>query len=91
MHPRIGAAALQQHVVAAGGPRLRQRGFHHGAAVTQPATLTARDATALSTGGAAVLSASDQAVIDNMRTRINELESKLNSSTNGLGLLAGTA
>lgn len=45
--------------------------------------LTAKNSTALSTGGAAVLSASDQTVLDNMRTRINELESKLQ----GLGLL----
>jgi len=39
--------------------------------------LTTADATALSTGGGAVLSTSDQTVLDNMRTRLNELESKL--------------
>lgn len=39
--------------------------------------LTTKSTTALSTGGAAVLSTSDQTVIDNMRTRINELETKL--------------
>lgn len=46
-------------------------------------SLTAKNSTGLSTGGAAVLSASDSAIIDNMRTRINELETKLTN----LGLL----
>ena len=39
--------------------------------------MTSKNNTALSTGGAAVLNTSDQTVIDNMRTRINELETKL--------------
>lgn len=39
--------------------------------------LTTANATALSSGGAAVLSSSDASVIDNMRTRINELEARL--------------
>lgn len=39
--------------------------------------------TALTTGGGAVLSVSDQTIIDNMRTRINELETRLQA----LGLL----
>ena len=47
------------------------------------ASLTTKVSTGLSTGGAAVLSASDQAILDNMRTRINELETKLTN----LGLL----
>jgi len=46
-------------------------------------SLTAKNSTALSTGGAAVLSTSDQTVLDNMRTRINDLETKLTN----LGLL----
>lgn len=45
--------------------------------------MTTASATALSTGGAATLSTSDQTIIDNMRTRINELETKLQA----LGLL----
>lgn len=45
--------------------------------------LTSASTTVLSTGGSAVLSTSDQGVIDNMRTRINQLESKLQT----LGLL----
>lgn len=39
--------------------------------------LTTASATALSTGGAAVLSTSDQTILDNMRTRINQLEARL--------------
>ena len=39
--------------------------------------LTTANATALSTGGGAILSTSDATVINNMRTRINELETKL--------------
>lgn len=46
--------------------------------------LTTKNSTALSTGGVAVLSTSDSTVIDNMRTRINELETKLQA----LGLLS---
>ena len=42
-------------------------------------SLTTKNMNALSTGGAAVLSVSDNAIIDNMRTRINELEAKLTS------------
>lgn len=45
--------------------------------------MTTANTTVLSTGGAAVLSTSDQTVLDNMRTRINELETKLQT----LGLL----
>lgn len=41
------------------------------------AALTGADNTALSSGGLAILSTSDAAIIDNMRTRINELETKL--------------
>jgi hypothetical protein len=41
------------------------------------APLTVADATALSSGGAVPLIASDQIVLDNMRTRINELEARL--------------
>ena len=37
VHARISAAALQQHVVAIRGPRLRERGANHGAAMTKPA------------------------------------------------------
>lgn len=43
--------------------------------------MTTANATVLSTGGGAVLSTSDSSVIDNMRTRINELESKLQALT----------
>jgi hypothetical protein len=39
--------------------------------------LTVADATVLSTGGAVALLTADSDVIDNMRIRINELESKL--------------
>lgn len=39
--------------------------------------LTAKSSSAFSTGGAAVLSTADQTIFDNMRTRINELESRL--------------
>lgn len=39
--------------------------------------LTTADDTVLSTGGAAVLSTSDSDVIDNLRTRLNELETKM--------------
>lgn len=45
--------------------------------------LTTANATALSTGGGAILSTSDATVINNMRTRINELETKLRA----LGLI----
>ena len=45
--------------------------------------MTTPNATVLSTGGAAVLSTSDATVINNMRTRINELETKLRA----LGLI----
>lgn len=41
------------------------------------AKMTTASAIALSTGGSATLSTSDQTILDNMRTRINELESKL--------------
>lgn len=41
------------------------------------AVMTTASTTAFSTGGAAVLSTSDSAILDNMRTRINELETKL--------------
>ena len=44
---------------------------------TRGTALTTASTTALSTGGAATLSTSDQTVIDNMRTRINELEARL--------------
>jgi hypothetical protein len=67
-------------------------GFFNQTPIAQQTALTARSATALSTGGAAVLSTSDQGVIDNIRTRLNELESRMNSNaTTGLGLIAGTA
>jgi hypothetical protein len=39
--------------------------------------MTTANASGLSSGGAAVLSNGDSAVIENMRTRINELETKL--------------
>lgn len=39
--------------------------------------LTPADAGALSSGGMEDLQSSDSAIIDNMRTRINELESRL--------------
>lgn len=39
--------------------------------------MTTASATAFSTGGVAVLSASDATILNNMRTRINELETKL--------------
>lgn len=39
--------------------------------------LTTANANSLSSGGAAVLSSSDSAIIANMRTRINELEARL--------------
>lgn len=39
--------------------------------------MTTANASGLSSGGVAVLSNSDSAIIDNMRTRINELETKL--------------
>lgn len=46
--------------------------------------LTAANSGTLTTGGAAVLSTSDSAIIANMRTRINELETKLQA----LGLIS---
>lgn len=46
--------------------------------------LTTKDSTTLTTGGGAILSASDSNVIANMRTRIDELETKLQA----LGLLS---
>lgn len=51
-------------------------GFFNVAAVAQATALTAPDATVLSTGGAAVLQTADSDVIDNIRTRVNELETK---------------
>lgn len=45
------------------------------------AALTGIDATALSTGGAAVLSTADSDVIDNIRTRLNEVETRLQANT----------
>lgn len=45
VYPTIGAAALQEHVVAVGGPRLRQRRPDHRAAVTEPAEAGMRDYT----------------------------------------------
>lgn len=59
------------------------------ASITKPlgapqSALTAKNSTALSIGGAAVLSTSDSDVIANMRTRINELETKLQA----LGLIS---
>lgn len=54
-------------------------------ALNAPQTaLTTRNSNAISTGGAAVLSTTDSAVIDNMRTRINEIETKLQA----MGLLS---
>lgn len=48
------------------------------ALVNSPQTaMTTANASGLSSGGVAVLSNSDSAIIDNMRTRINELETKL--------------
>lgn len=44
---------------------------------TPQATPTTENTTVLSTGGAAVLSTSDSGVIDNMRTRIGEIETIL--------------
>ena len=44
---------------------------------TQGAALTAVDATVVIGGGAAVLTTADKNLIDNMRIRINELESRL--------------
>jgi hypothetical protein len=46
--------------------------------------LTAKDSTSLTSGGVNNLKTSDSAVIDNMRTRINELETKLQA----LGLIS---
>lgn len=40
-------------------------------------SLTTADASALSTGGLGDLNNSDSVIIENMRTRINELETKL--------------
>lgn len=47
------------------------------------AALTVKNEAALSSGGGAVLSTSDSAIIDNMRTRINEFETKFRT----LGLI----
>jgi len=46
--------------------------------------LTTKDSSSLSTGGINNLKAADVAIIDNMRTRINELETKLQA----LGLIS---
>jgi hypothetical protein len=43
LYSRIRAAALQQHVVAVSGPRLRQRGSDDGGAVTKAAEIGMRD------------------------------------------------
>lgn len=45
--------------------------------------LTTKDSTALTTGGVNNLTTADATIIDNMRTRINELETKLRA----LGLI----
>lgn len=52
-------------------------GFFNVPAVAQAAAPTAADATVLSTGGAAVLQTSDSDVIDNIRTRVNEIATAL--------------
>ena len=51
--------------------------------LTKQAALTAKDTATLSSGGAATLSTSDSDVIDNNRTRIEEIETALQN----LGLL----
>jgi len=50
------------------------------------AALTANDATALTTGGAAVLATADADVLDNMRVRIGEIAAVLDS----YGMVTGT-
>lgn len=52
-------------------------GFFNQPAVVRQAALTPADANVIPGGGAAVLTTNDKDVIDNMRTRINELETKL--------------
>lgn len=54
-------------------------GFFGAAAVSRPTALTAANATAVG----AVWTATEQGVVNNMRTRLNELETKLRD----LGLL----
>lgn len=44
---------------------------------TPQVALTTASSSSLSTGGLTGLTTSDSAIIDNMRTRINELETKL--------------
>lgn len=45
--------------------------------VSQPAALTTKNTSAFSSGGTEAMTDADKTILDNMRTRINELETKL--------------
>jgi hypothetical protein len=61
-------------------------GFYNKAPIARPSALTARNTAAFGTGSN--WTTNDRAIVSNMRTRLNELEDRLNSSAGGLGLIA---
>lgn len=71
---------IHKHTGTDGSPKLEARDSLENA---PQSALTTKSSASLSSGGTAVLSNTDSSIITNMRTRIDELETKLQK----LGLL----